>query len=42
MLADCHHGLTERVRGLLETAFRTVVMVDLSRPVIRLCNRFAV
>ena len=27
LLADRHHGLTESVRGLLETAFRTVVMV---------------
>ena len=27
LLADRHHGLTEGVRGLLETAFRTVVMV---------------
>jgi two-component system secretion response regulator SsrB len=27
LLADRHHGLTEAVRGLLETAFATVVMV---------------
>ena len=27
MLADRHHGLTEGVRGLLETMFDTVVMV---------------
>ncbi len=27
LLADRHHGLTEGVRGLLETLFRTVVMV---------------
>lgn len=27
LLADRHHGLTEGVRGLIETAFRTVVMV---------------
>ena len=27
LLADRHHGLTEAVRGLLETAFGTVVMV---------------
>ena len=27
LLADRHHGLTEGVRGLLETAFLTVVMV---------------
>ena len=27
LLADRHHGLTEGVRGLLETAFTTVVMV---------------
>ena len=27
LLADRHHGLTECVRGLLETAFGTVVMV---------------
>jgi two-component system response regulator NreC len=27
MLADRHHGLTEGVRGLLETTFGTVVMV---------------
>jgi two-component system secretion response regulator SsrB len=27
LLADRHHGLTESVRGLLETAFETVVMV---------------
>jgi two-component system secretion response regulator SsrB len=27
VLADRHHGLTEGVRGLLETAFGTVVMV---------------
>ena len=27
LLADRHHGLTEGVRGLLETAFETVVMV---------------
>jgi DNA-binding NarL/FixJ family response regulator len=27
LLADRHHGLTEGMRGLLETAFRTVVMV---------------
>jgi hypothetical protein len=27
LLADRHHGLTEGVRGLVETAFGTVVMV---------------
>jgi two-component system secretion response regulator SsrB len=27
LLADRHHGLTEGVRGLLETAFMSVVMV---------------
>lgn len=27
LLADRHHGLTEGVRGLMETAFGTVVMV---------------
>ncbi len=27
LLADRHHGLTERLRTLLETAFGTVVMV---------------
>ncbi len=27
LLADRHHGLTEGVRGLLETEFETVVMV---------------
>jgi DNA-binding NarL/FixJ family response regulator len=27
LLADSHHGLAEGVRGLLETAFGTVVMV---------------
>jgi DNA-binding NarL/FixJ family response regulator len=27
LLADRHHGLSEGVRGLLETAFETVVMV---------------
>jgi len=27
LLADRHHGLTESVRGLLETGFGTVVMV---------------
>jgi two-component system invasion response regulator UvrY len=27
LLADRHHGLSEAVRGLLETAFATVVMV---------------
>jgi len=27
LLADRHHGLTEGIRGLLETAFETVVMV---------------
>ncbi len=27
LLADRHHGLTESLRGLLETAFGTVVMV---------------
>ena len=27
LLADRHHGLTEGVRGLLKTAFGTVVMV---------------
>ncbi|MBK9062918.1 MAG: response regulator transcription factor [Acidobacteria bacterium] len=27
LLADRHHGLTEGVRGMLETAFETVVMV---------------
>ena len=27
LLADRHHGLTEGVRGLLQTAFKTVVMV---------------
>jgi DNA-binding NarL/FixJ family response regulator len=27
LLADRHHGLTEGMRGLLETAFETVVMV---------------
>jgi len=28
LLADRHHGLTEGVRGLLETAFKTVVTED--------------
>ena len=27
LLADRHHGLTEGVRGLIQTAFKTVVMV---------------
>jgi len=27
LLADSHHGLAESIRGLLETAFTTVVMV---------------
>ena len=27
LLADRHHGLTEGIRGLLETAFKSVVMV---------------
>ena len=27
LLADRHHGLTEGVRGMLETAFGSVVMV---------------
>jgi DNA-binding NarL/FixJ family response regulator len=27
LLADRHHGLTKSVRGLLETAFGTVIMV---------------
>ena len=27
LLADRHHGLTEGVRGLLETAFGSVIMV---------------
>ena len=27
LLADRHHGLTEGVRGLLKTTFKTVVMV---------------
>jgi two-component system secretion response regulator SsrB len=27
LLADRHHGLTEGLRGLLETAFKTVIMV---------------
>jgi DNA-binding NarL/FixJ family response regulator len=27
LLADRHHGLTEGLRGLLETAFSTVIMV---------------
>jgi hypothetical protein len=27
LLADRHHGLTEGVRGLVETTFGTVVMV---------------
>ena len=27
LLADRHHGLTERIRGLLETMFDAVVMV---------------
>ena len=27
LLADRHHGLTEGIRGLLETTFQTVVMV---------------
>jgi two-component system secretion response regulator SsrB len=27
LLADRHHGLTEGMRGLLETAFETVIMV---------------
>lgn len=27
LLADRHHGMTEGIRGLLETAFETVVMV---------------
>ena len=27
VLADRHHGLTEGIRGLLGTRFRTVVMV---------------
>lgn len=27
VLADCHHGLTEGMRGLLETVFVALVMV---------------
>jgi two-component system secretion response regulator SsrB len=46
LLADRHHGLTEGVRGLLETAFETVVMVadeaSLLDGAVRLCPDLAV
>jgi DNA-binding NarL/FixJ family response regulator len=46
LLADRHHGLTEGVRGLLETSFGTVVMVaeeaSLLEAAIRLRPEFAV
>lgn len=39
LLADRHHGLTEGVRGLLETVFGTVVMVADERSLIDGANR---
>jgi DNA-binding NarL/FixJ family response regulator len=46
LLADRHHGLTEGVRGLLETAFGTVVMVadeaSLLEGAVRLCPEVAI
>jgi DNA-binding NarL/FixJ family response regulator len=46
VLADRHHGLTEGVRGLLETMFEAVVMVadetSLQESKSRLCPTLAV
>lgn len=46
LLADRHHGLTEGVRGLLETTFDSVVMVadeaSLFDAAARLCPQLAV
>jgi DNA-binding NarL/FixJ family response regulator len=39
LLADRHHGLTEGVRGLLETAFGTVVMVADETSLLEAANR---
>jgi two-component system secretion response regulator SsrB len=39
LLADRHHGLTEGVRGLLETVFDTVVMVADERSLIESAGR---
>lgn len=39
LLADRHHGLTEAVRGLLETAFDAVVMVADERSLLESAKR---
>ena len=39
LLADRHHGLTEAVRGLLESEFATVVMVADERSLIEGASR---
>ncbi|MFA6957291.1 MAG: response regulator transcription factor [Thermoanaerobaculia bacterium] len=39
LLADRHHGLTEGIRGLLETAFETVVMVADEKSLLEGANR---
>ncbi len=40
LLADRHHGLTEAVRGLLETEFETIIMVADERSLIEGATRF--
>jgi len=39
ILADRHHGVTEGVRGLLETTFDTVVMVADEHSLFEIANR---
>ena len=41
LLADRHHGLTEGVRGLLETTFEVVVMVADQRSMLESAERLA-
>jgi two-component system secretion response regulator SsrB len=41
LLADRHHGLAEGVRGLLETAFETVVMVADEASLLEAARRLA-
>lgn len=39
LLADSHHGLTEGIRGLLESSFNTVIMVADETSLIEGANR---
>lgn len=41
LLADRHHGLSEGIRGLLETAFEVVVMVADERSLLTSAKRLA-